>query len=200
MPEPPPSGLLTRYVLENPWPLGVGLILIGFVVAWVRLREERRDGLLIGGLMLALGGVVLALGALVTTAGEHAKVITRQLVSAAEVPDVNAAMGLFASGASFHFGSPRSPGLAMDYIRSRVALLETRWRIDSNRVTMLKGFTESSTAGVVHLACWTDLGGGAIPSQWVLRVTRQEDGTWKIAQLTSVSVAGRDSSPEALGR
>jgi hypothetical protein len=55
---------------------------------------------------------------------------------------------------------------------------------------MLRAYTETSGRATVHLACYTTLerGFGPAPTQWVLRVERQDDGTWKIAWI---SFAGR---------
>jgi hypothetical protein len=52
----------------------------------------------------------------------------------------------------------------------------------------MNSYTESHSAGVVHLACRTTVNGFPNASKWVLRVERQPDGSWKVTRLTCVSI------------
>ncbi len=190
MPQPPQVGLITRYVLENPYPLALVLLALAGGLAWTAVRNERRDRLRAGGALAILGVAVLLLGAVVVTSGEHARRITRALVEAAVAADVSAAMQLFADEATLSFGRATNPGYATDEIHWRLERLDDQWRIESNRITMLRSYSESSDAATVHLACLTMLtrGYGATPTQWVLRIQRQPGGGWKIAHVTWVSI------------
>ncbi|MCZ6494503.1 MAG: hypothetical protein O6933_10545, partial [Planctomycetota bacterium] len=104
MPQPPQVGLITRYMLENPYPLALVLLALACGLAWTAVRNERRDRLRAGGAMAILGVAVLLLGAVVVTSGEHARRITRALVEAAVAADVSDAMQLFADQATMSFG------------------------------------------------------------------------------------------------
>ena len=66
------------------------------------------------------------------------------------------------------------------------------------QVQMLRAYTESSDGAVVHLACRTTLERdfGPTPTSWVLRVERQDDGTWKITHVTWISLAGRSPASD----
>lgn len=192
MPDPPHVGLLTRYVLENPWPLGLGLLLIAAVAGFTGLREGLAGRIRLAGFVALAGAAVLAIGAAVTTSGEHARRITRELVDAAVQGDVAGAISLFAEQATYSVGSPRNPGLGRDFIERELSQLTGRYRIDSNTITMLRSYSESSNLAEVHLACWTSVGGfTTTPSQWVLRIQRQPDDAWKIVRLTCISIGGR---------
>ncbi len=191
MPDPPHVGLLTRYVLENPWPLGLGLLLIAIVAGFTGLREGLAGRIRLAGLIALAGAAVLAIGAAVTTSGEHARRITRELVDAAVQGDVAGAISLFTEQATYSVGSPRNPGLGRDFIESELSRLNGRYRIDANTITMLRSYSESSNLAEVHLACWTTVGGSTTPSQWVLRIQRQPDDAWKIVRLTCISIGSR---------
>ena len=39
-PDPPPVGLFTKWVLENPYPLGAILLAMAIVMAWTALRSR----------------------------------------------------------------------------------------------------------------------------------------------------------------
>ncbi len=198
MPEPPRVGLFTRYVLENPYPLGVLLLALAAGFAWTALRSDRPQRLRPAGILGVVGAAVLLTGTLVATAGEHAGGVTVAVVVAAVAADVSGAAALFADDARLSFGSPTNPGLPRGDIEARIDQLDGKYRIQSNQVTMLRAYTETSDRATVHLACFTTLerGFGPAPTQWVLRVQRQGDGTWKIAHVTWISYAGHSPASD----
>src|SRR5262245_37457121 len=106
MPKPPSVALHTRWILENPWPLGGVLLLVGVVLVWLGLRDGLKGRLQVGAGVLAAGLGVLIVGSLVTTAGEHAMRVTRELVKAATAADITTATSLFSPTASFSVGKP----------------------------------------------------------------------------------------------
>ncbi len=199
MPDPPQVGLLTRYVFENPYPLGVVLLVVGAAIALRALSAERADRLKLAGALAAVGAAVLAVGALVVTSGERARGVTLALVEAAVAGDVDAAAAHFADEAMLSFGLPTNPGYPADEIHRRLQGLANRNRIASNRITMLEAYSASGDEGIVHLACSTTLenGFGPVPTRWVLRIERQDDGTWQVSHVTWVSFAGRTPRPNA---
>jgi hypothetical protein len=199
MPEPPPVGLITRYVLENPYPVGLLLLALAVGFAWTALRSERPQGLRVAGVLAAFGAAILLIGALVVTAGEQARRVTLAVVDAAVAGDVAEAGSHFADDARLSFGSPNNPSLPRRDIQSRIDQLDGKYRIQSNQVTMLRAYTESSERATVHLACRTTLerGFGPAPTSWLLRVERQDDGTWKITHVTWIALAGRSPGSDA---
>ena len=192
MPDPPSVGLLTRFIFENPYPLGLVLIAVAGGLMWTALREGRRERLTIGSIGIGLGAIVLTIGALVVTSGERARKVTIQLVDAAVEPDIVQAMSLFADEATIAFGLPTNPGFPHEYIYQEVSRLESQYRVESNSITKLKAYSVSKDSAIVHLGCRTTLQRGFAPppSQWVLQLKRQDDGSFKIVHLTWVSMAG----------
>lgn len=193
MPEPPASSLFTRYIFENPWPLGLLAIVIAAVLLWTGLREglSKRVNVAIG--VGLVGLAIIIVGHLVVTAGEHAKEVTRQLVKAMVAGDRVGAVRLFGPDAVLSVGSPRNPGLDRDVIVNAIDRWVTNYKVTSNTVTSLRGYSESSDMGEAHLACFTEVGQFPYPnpSQWVIRAQRQDNGDWKIVQLTCVSISGQ---------
>jgi hypothetical protein len=198
MPEPPRVGLFTRYVLENPYPVGLLLVALAAGLAWTALRSGRPQRLRTAGMLAVVGAGALLVGALVVTAGERARRVTLAVIEAAVAADVTGAAALFAADARLSFGSPANPGLPRGDIEGRIDQLDGKYRIQANRVTMLRAYTETSDRATVHLACSTTLerGFGPAPTQWVLRVQRQDDGAWKIAHVTWISYAGRSPASD----
>ncbi|MHC4416377.1 MAG: hypothetical protein ACYS0G_13960 [Planctomycetota bacterium] len=198
MPDPPRVGLLTRYLFENPYPLGVVLLAVAGGLAWSVLRWGRRERLRAAGGLAVLGVAALVTGTLVVTSGERARAVVGALVDAAVAGDVPVAFGHFAGDATLSFGLATNPGYPADEIHLRLQRLEDRYRIASNRITRLASYSRSSREATVHLACRTTLIGGYGPTltQWVLEVERQPDGSWKVARVTWVSLNGRSPSPQ----
>ncbi len=193
MPEPPDVAWLTRHLFENPYPASLAALAIAAGLAWIGLRDARRDRLVAAVVLAALGAAALLTGALVTTAGERARVVAQDLVAAAVDGDIPAAMRLFDDEAILAFGSPKNLGFGLDSIHDRLTRLTERHPVASNRTTMLKAYTESQTRATVHLACWTEVeqGYGFTASQWVLRIEPDADGIPKVVHITCVSINGR---------
>ena len=191
MPDPPAAGLLTRYVFENPYPLGAGLLLFAAIWGWLALRDGRLDRVRLTVLPLVLGAGVLAAGWGVVTAGERGRVLVRDLSDLVVARDLVGAVNQFADAATIHLGSPHNVGHDLDYLRGALSDLVARYAIESNRITSLDAYTTGADDATIHMACFTETNrfGGA--SQLVIDVARQPDGTWKIVRLTLVSVNGQ---------
>ncbi len=200
MPEPPHVDIWTRYLFENPWPLAALLLLVGVILAWTGLREGLKNRMKVSILPFLLAGVVILTGYLFTTSGEQAEDVTRTLVRKAVVGNTGEAIALFADNAALTLSSPNNPGFDLDYIRTQLVNLARQYRITSNRITKLHGYTESSDQATVHLACTTEVDNGyaPTPSQWVLIVQRQEDDTWKITRITCISINWQSPSTRQL--
>lgn len=193
MPDPPPVGPVTRYVLENPYPLGAVLLVAALIVGWTALQGGDRRRLLVGGALLVAGALVLLVGRIVVTAGEHGEATTRAFVDAVVAEDLTGADGLLAPGATMSFGSPQNPGWDRDYLRGRISDTAARFDIETNRITMLRGYEREDGSAEVHLACWTEVDGGwgPTPTSWVLRVREQPDGDWLIERIAWISANGQ---------
>ena len=161
------------------------------------LQSGSRKRLRIGAALAVAGGAVLLTGWLVVTSGERARQVVLDLVAAAQVGDVPAALALFAFDAGLSLGSPSNPAYASDAIRLRVEQLDNRYRIESNEITLLEAQTETWRRATVRLGCRTVpvRGFGPVPTQWEVRVERQDDGSWRITHLTWLSIAGRAPTP-----
>lgn len=192
MPDPPDTSFLVRHVLEQPWPLALLLLVAGAVIGWTALRDGRLARLRVAGPVVASGAAVLLAGLLVTTPGEHARAVTRAFVDAVVQEDIVAAGAMLTEDAKLHVGAPTNPGFDADAIVAGLVRLVDRFTIEDNRIAHLDAFTESPDAGVVHMACFTDVGSGFGRTRWHLRVRRDAaDGSWRICNLTWISLNDR---------
>jgi hypothetical protein len=192
MPEPPSVDLWTRSVLENPYPLGIGLLALGAVIFWLGLRDGRADRMRIAVVPVLLGAATLVTGTVVVTAGEHARTVVSRFVDAVVEEDLLAATTLLDADVRLHLSSPSNPGYRLGDIADGLSSLTARYDITENRITMLDSFTESAGHATVHLGCLTEVAGGygPTPTTWVLQVELQPDGAWTITRMTWVSVMG----------
>ena len=106
------------------------------------------------------------------------------------------ATALLTTDVTLAFDSPRNPGYDLSVIKDYLDRLDVEKLVDSNRVTLLRGYTRSGDEGVCHLTCWRtpSRGFGPVRSQWVLWVSRQDDGQWLISRITCVSINDRPAS------
>ncbi len=195
----PDPGLLTRYLLENPWPLALALAAAAVVL--FKLAQDRDDRRLLGasaGCLLG-GALVWLVATLVTTAGEHGRRIVTEFVAAAVAGDGTAMRARLAPDASLHLGGLTAPGLDRSELDRALSVLEDRHRVESNTVTRMRAAGVGGDAAVVELGCITTTRSslGPVPSSWSLRVERQPDGAWLIRRIAAVSVAGRPADPSS---
>jgi ketosteroid isomerase-like protein len=191
MPDPPPESLLTRYVLENPYPVGVGLLLVGLLIGWVGLRDGRAERLRLALLPLALGAGVLVAGLTVVTSGERARRVVRDLVAAVAEEDLVAAVSHLTDDAVLHLGREPSVGRDLDFIVSGLSRFADRYEVESNLIMRSRAYTETRDRATVHLVCRTITERfGPTVSQWVVVVERRGEA-WKVSRLRLVSINGR---------
>ncbi len=194
MPDPPAVGFVTRYVLENPWPLALGLLIVACAIGYTALVRGHLKRLPAAVLLAAAALAVAVAGLVIVTSGERAKLVTRQFVEAVAAEDVTAAGNLLAADATFAFDSPRNPGHDLTFIKNGLADLTDDFSIESNRITRLDAYSEDDAHGLAHLSCWTEAGYGPVISRWVVRVARQSDGSWKVDRITCVSINNNSAS------
>jgi len=192
----PATGLFTRYVLENPWPL---VVLLGIAaIALAKLGTDRDGRRLVGGAVACVlaAAVVFLTAWMVTTPGEHARRVTRALVTAAEAGDLVAMRDLFAADASLHLGSLAALGLDRDEIDRGIDTLGSQHRVASNTVTVLRAGPIDANAAVAELGNITTTASsfGPVPNAWLLRIERGSDGVWRIQRLSCTAIAGRAPS------
>src|SRR5687768_6623741 len=144
MPTPPQASLFTRYVLENPWPLGISLLVIAAYVLWVGLRDGL-DKHQKTGVVLGIGGVAaLATGYFVQTSGERARAIVQAFVNAVVNEDLHSADALLADNAALSVSAPNNPAIAKDLIMSSLSEFAARYTVEDNQISAMKSYTESA--------------------------------------------------------
>ncbi|MFI4915919.1 MAG: hypothetical protein ACIAS6_05350 [Phycisphaerales bacterium JB060] len=97
----PPAPLLERFLLEQPLlpVIVLALLAIIAVVAFFG-RSQRRRGLLVAGILIAIAGAVYATASLVTTEREHLQARTVELIGATAQADTAALQDLLTEDAS----------------------------------------------------------------------------------------------------
>jgi hypothetical protein len=191
MPPEPSSSLVSQYVLENPWPLGLLLLLIAVVLAWYGLSEGVRSRVRVASIFAGLGAIVLVLGALVSTPGEHGERVIRSLVDAVVNEDLVGGMAMLSDDATMNAGTPHSPGLGFAAIRDRFAALAERYTIESNLIMSIDGVSLPDQQAEVRITCRTNVEGFPVISNWTALVKKQSgSGEWRVARLTCLSING----------
>jgi hypothetical protein len=193
MNEPPQDAIITRYFLENPWPLAIFLILAAFALLLVwNNRGEHRWGLISGACCL-LAGLVFLLASLVTTSGEHARLLVKGMVQDAETSDVEGILAVIAPDATLHLESLRHPGRPFEQLEGSIRSLGGSNRITDNTITSLRAWTVTDDSALVQLGCrtTTESAWRPVPTRWVFKIEATPEGGWVVKRIAFASLAGR---------
>ena len=187
------SGLLTRYVVENPWPLTILLLVAAIATAYTAVQRDNSKLLLIPLGIGAVAGLVLLIASLVSTPGEQAMASTREFVRAAEEGRSNDMISMLRSDATMHIGRTENAGQPLQELERELQMLDGVHRIVSNRITRLEAETIESDTVIVELGCYTETKSsfGTVPSAWLIEWRRDADGTWMVRRITAAKIAGR---------
>ena len=189
----PQSSLLSRYILVNPWPLGIGLTLIGCVCMYFALTRDDRRLLQNGAIAFAAGGLILAIGAIFQTNAESAGDATRQFVTAAAEGRIDDMIDMLDPNATLHIGRPGNTGQPFDQLTDELRMLEGQHRIVTNRISSLAYGSEASDTAVTRFSCVTETESsyGPVPSRWMIEWRRDDLGRWAVRRITALKIAGR---------
>ena len=194
MNDEPAESLFTRYVLENPWPAGIFLLLGGFalVVLWFNRGENRL--LMAAGGCIAVAGLTFLIAWAVQTPGEQAREVIREMVRHAEQGEVDEMIEMISPDASLHLGSLKRPGRSFSQLETSLRTLEAGNRISSNTITKLRAWSTSSDSALVQLGCRTETAQGwsAVPTSWMFELERDPGGRWSVTRIAFRSLAGKE--------
>ena len=193
MPDPPTVNIFTRYILENPWPIGLALLGVAAGLLWLGLREGLANRIKLGGIFALVSAGVIATGQIVTTPAEHGRSVTRQFVDAAAEQRLNEAEALLAPDAMLGLGSPTNPGFDRNTLTSAMQQLRGRYAIDWHQITTLNAYTREDDLAEIHMTILVQSPGTRpIRSRWVIHINRQPDDDWLINRITCISINDRE--------
>jgi len=193
MPPEAETGTLTRWVLENPWPLSVGLLVISLLtIGYAIQRDDRRPirfALVLGVMAVA----ILATGLMIETPGERAEASTRRLVAHAVDGEVDRMIDLLDARATLHLGRVENPGYPREELERNLDALRSGQRIEDNTISRIDSATGRDGSVWVDLGCFTRTAGsgGWVPSRWVIEWGPTPNDDLRIRSITLVNLAGR---------
>lgn len=190
MPPAPPTGVVTQYLFENPWPLALGLIAVGVTIGVTAARSGLTGRFRWAGLMILAGAAVIGVGMMVTTAAEHGRGAVRGFVEALVSGDRTGTHARLAGDVTLNLAQPTNPIIMEEAaIRERIDTFMSNYTVESNSIRMLDGYTQSPNIAIVHLGLFTDLDfPGIVVTKWAMRVRREADDDWLIDRMTLVEV------------
>ena len=192
MPPEAKTGFIEGWILDNPWPLAVIIMLMAVVVAVIAVQRDdwRLLKISIGGGAVAL--VVLAIGIMVETAGESARIQTKRFVQAAVDGQVDDMLDTLDPDATLHVAKVQNPGFPRSNLENALDGLRSRHRIEDNSITVLNSAESPDGAVWVELACMTRTNstGSWVPSRWILEWHRSDSDEWRIRSITAMKIAG----------
>lgn len=180
-PEPPPS----YYLLENPWPIAIVLLILGAALVIIAYRTGGRRVKIAAAVVGALAAALVALAYLVTTDREAIDRNTESLVGAAVVP---VELDVFRQTLSKDVRLfDRDYQSILDGIQRGL----DRWNVRYAYITGLE-VDQTGDQGRSYLAVITrldsNIGGGSTLTRWMLHWKKEPDGAWRVVKIEWLSI------------
>jgi hypothetical protein len=186
-------GGVSKWVLEQPLPLAVILLLAG-VVLWyvIRGKGKEKQATRVAALMLTLAALVYATGTFVVTEQEQLKARTRELVAAVAKADSTRVGPLLADNAVAQpWGLSKS--VTLSKMESHLGRSIT---IKEHTIRTLRAAVDrpgsARTQLRVHVVADGALYAGPIGSWWMLRWSKDPGGEWRVVEIEMQQLDGVD--------
>lgn len=182
----PAAPMLERWVLEEPIPALIILVLAG-VIAFVLLNRagRGRDAMLAAAGGIFLGAGVWALALLVQTDREGLRAEAARAVSLLMASDVQGVEGMLADGVSVRLvgrDTQETKASILEHIRRGTVLRYVRptgWSISGDRA-VIEGESRGKTQ--MRVVVETEIA-GRVGSWWLIHWQRDASGRWRIREV-----------------
>lgn len=186
------SAGLEEMLLENPWPVVIGLVAVSAVLRTISKRQGQPRLTRASWIALVLGLGVYAAATLVNTDRETLIERTELLVAATSPADEAALKGLIADRAVL-----MGPGGDVwDDLSAAFVVRELReHQVQDNAVRAVDASTTRPGLGVSTMDVSSRLGGYPMRSQWEVQWQKDPQGRWRITAMKWLSFNQQDPSP-----
>lgn len=195
-PLPEPGGL-ARHLLEEPWSLAIGLVVVALAAHFIlRSRGMGRAGLLCAGVGVLLAAAVVALASMVQTPREMLLADTRRLVEAAYAADEATVAALLDTDVRLQVlqrASDRNRTYMLEQVRSR---LPERYHVSSIDIRGVRAAVNSAGAGQSQISVTAQTTLGPIPTVWLLSWRQSRpDAPWKVYHIQAQQIGLNSVAP-----
>lgn len=201
LPSPPPG---LYYTLENPWPLGIGLV-VGSLIAYALLNARSRFKLakVVAAMLVVLGVLVMIAGTAITTEREALRERTRELVTlTAKANTAELSPMLQETASVLAFGVVPGPQGREAILEAVRVNLRERYPIAELRIGSVQAVLDGKNVARTQVRVWVkpsedqrlyDVATGS----W-FRIDWQRDplaergafGPWRVSRITVMQVDG----------
>lgn len=188
----PPA--LSYYILENPWPLTIGLAICGVVAMLIlQRRGQPRQARIACILALTLAAIVAGLGVAITTPREVLRARTRELVALTAQARVTELRELLTEKARVGAFGSYFPGVRgrEEVLASVNKYLGQDYRLASHEIGPVQAVVDGPNMARTQVRVWVKLNkdqemyGGSIGAWFRIDWMRDGDGPW---HATSISI------------
>lgn len=193
---------LDRWVLEQPWPAAVALVVAGLLLFWaLQQRAQAGKGLIALAICILLAAGAVVAGTLVETDRERLTRQTTQLVSAVAASDVATVDRLLSDGLVTLSAGDEVAGFGKPDVLAVVRGFDgfglTKWTQEFAGAGM-----DNRTVGRTRVTVKVEEAGGQkmfLPSTWEFAWVKHNDGSWKVSRIECLTMFGRPPSASWAG-
>lgn len=187
----PSAPLLERFVLENPWPAAILLVLLGIAALVIfNARAKLKPGLISAGVLFVLAGGAYLTSVLVTTPREQMKQATRELVGATARVDLVELERLLSEDLSVRVPRlSRSAGKS-ETINAVESILGSQYRVREHAILEMQATLDGPRLGRTQVRVRVGSDYGFLPSWWRVDWELGPDGTWSARRVEALWIPG----------
>lgn len=191
VPPLPPAPFFHRFVLENPWPAVLLLVLLGIAVLVVlNARAKLRTGLIAASVLFALAGGCYLTSALVTTHREQMKLATRELVGATARVDLVGLDRLLSDDLSVRVTRLSRSAGKRETIDAVESMLGRQYRVREHSILEIQATLDGPRLGRTQVRVRVASDFGDLPSWWRVDWELGADGAWQARRIEALWIPG----------
>ena len=185
------SPILQNLLLEDPWPLGLTLIVITCVLLFLSSLRGDKKILRFAGITALLAVALFVISSMVETTREHIIARTEKLISRTAPLDIAAFKAMVSPRVIVTVGDDASaPTLTGEEVFSRLEKSVQSYPIKEQSIIEIDAELRPSDFAICQFDVRSDGQGGRVMTRWLLTWQKQTDGAWQVTAVQWLDCPG----------
>ena len=185
------SPLIQNLLLEDPWPLGLMLIVIACVLLFLSSQRGDKKLLRLAGLAALLAIALFVISSMIETTREHIISQTEKLIAHTAPLDVAAFKALVSPRVIVTVGDDSSaPTLTGEEVFTRLEKSVQSYPIKEQSIIEIDAELRPGDFAICQFDVRSDGHGGRVMTRWLLTWQQQPTGDWLVTQVQWLDCPG----------